>query len=233
MAHHRSSRGIVLIEVVVSMAILSMMVLSVWSGFQGTIQASELADRVQDRYRGVRIALNRMASEIPLAYLSYNRPPDEDRHFTLFEGQKSTGSSILTFSSFAHKRMRKDSNESDQSVIQYFVADDPEDSSKKNLYRRETRRLTGDLPEELERFAPAYILCENVKSLDLYFWDVAEEEWREDWSTVRSDEQADRLPTRVKIVLTVPSEDEEVSEPLIFTTQTKLFMQEKLDGTRS
>ena len=193
------TRGMALIEVIVAMAILSMMVLSVWSGFQSTMRASEIADEIQHRYRGVRVAMNRMASEIPLAYLSFNRPPDETRHYTLFEGRRDFGASSLTFSSFAHLRIRKDSDESDQSQIQYFIAEDPSDSRIKHLYRRESRRLTGDLPEEMERFAPAYILCENVEQLEFFFWDETNEEWREEWSTVRNDSQPDRIPQRVRI----------------------------------
>lgn len=222
-------RGMTLIEVMVALGILTMMVVSVWSGFEGTVKAGEISDKVQSRYQSIRSALNRMAVEIPHAYLSYSQSIDEQRHFTLFDGQERSGSSILTFSSFAHLRLRKDSNEGDQSLIQYFVARDPEDSGKKNLYRRETRRLTGDLPEELERFAPAYILCEDVDELHIEYWDEVKEEWRREWATIRNDEQPDRLPERVRIELVVKDDEGERQR---FFTQTVLFMNEKLDTKR-
>lgn len=222
--------GMALIEVIVALAILSMMVVSVWSGFDATVRASEISTEVQERYQSIRGALNRMASEIPHAYLSYNRPVEESRHFTIFDGRVESGSSILTFSGFAHLRMRKDSNEGDQSLIQYFVAPDPNDSQKNNLYRRETSRLTGDLPEDLDRFAPAYILCEDVESVRFTYWDEVNQDWRNEWTTVRNDEQADRVPERVRIELAV--RDRENDETLRFFTQTALFMTEKLDAKR-
>lgn len=229
MMHRSKPRGMALIEVMVALGILTMMVASVWSGFEGTVRASEISQKVQTRYQSIRSALNRMTVEIPHAYLSYGQSMDEQRHFTIFDGQIISGSSILTFSSFAHLRLRKDSNEGDQSLIQYFVAQDPTDSNKKNLYRRESKRLTGDLPEDLERFAPAYILCEDVDAVHFQYWDEVQEEWRKDWTTIRNDAQPDRLPERVRIELVIRDEEDELQS---FFTQTVLFMNEKLDAKR-
>lgn len=224
-----SARGMALIEVLVALGILTMMVASVWSGFDGTVRAREISEKVQTRYQSIRSALNRMAVEIPHAYLSYSQASDEQRHLTIFDGRVESNSSILTFSSFAHLRIRKHSKEGDQSLIQYFVDVDPTDSSRRNLYRRESKRLTGDLPEEMERFEPAYILCEDVDGVQFEYWDEVQEEWRREWNTMRNDEQADRLPERVRIKLTVRDEE---GEPMEFSTQTILFMSEKLDAKR-
>jgi general secretion pathway protein J len=222
-------RGMTMVEVVIAMAILAMMTVSVWSSFSATVKATEVVGDVQARYNGVRSAMNRMASEISMAYLSFNRPPGEVKHYTLFEGRADFDKDNLTFSNFAHLRMRMHANESDQSVIQYFVADDPEDSNRQHLYRRETRRLMGDLPEELENFEAAYVLLEDVKKLQFEYYDVTNDEWLEEWQTTVSGAQPDRLPQRVKITLVI--EDDEGEEEL-YTTQTILFMQEKIDFSK-
>lgn len=227
---HTHARGMALIEVVVAMAIMSMVVVAVWSSFQTTVKAIELSEQSYDRYQGIRGALNRMANEISLSYLSFNRPPDEAKHYTLFEGRPGAEGPTLTFSAFAHLRVRKHANESDQSLIQYFVAQDPNDSGRKHLFRRETPRLTGDLPEELERYAPAYILCEDVERIEFMFWDQLEEDWRPEWSTVSNDAQPDRLPQRVMISLILVDDEGEESR---FTTQTTIYMQEKLNLSQS
>ncbi len=227
---HDRSRGMTLIEVLVSLAILSMITVSVWSSFSATTRAMDDVGEVQERYSTVRSAMNRMTTEISMAYLSFNRPQFETRHFTLFEGRADFGKDNLTFSAFAHLRMRMDANESDQSVIQYFVADDEEDSSKQNLYRRETRRLTGDLPEQLELFEPAYVLLEDVKSLEFKYWEPAQEAWISEWHTTIRDAQPDRLPPRVMI--TIGLEDEDGDEEF-FTTQTTILLQEKLDLSKN
>jgi general secretion pathway protein J len=223
------ARGMTMVEVLVAMAILAMMTVSVWSSFAATTKAMDEVGKIQDRYAGVRSALNRMASEISMAYLSFNRLSTETRHFTLFEGRADFDKDNLTFSNFAHLRMRMHANESDQGVIQYFVADDAENGKRQHLYRRETRRLMGDLPEDLENFEAGYVLLEDIKSLDFEYWDYINQEWLEEWQTTSRSAQPDRLPQRVKITIGIEDED---GEEEFFTTQTVLFMQEKIDFSK-
>ena len=221
-----TNRGMTMIEVLVAMAIVTMMMLGVWRSFSATVTAMEMTEDIQERYATVRNAMDRMSSEIAGSYLSFNRPPEETRHFTLFEGRSDARGDNLTFSAFAHLRIRKDVNESDQTVIQYFIADDPEDSDRQHLYRRETRRLTGDLPEDLRRYAPAYVMCEDVEELRFRYWDPTREEWLDEWRTTVVDGQPDRLPPRVEISMTIidPGGEEQT-----FVTQTMIVMQEKID----
>ncbi len=227
MASHRHRlKGMTLIEVIVAMAIVTVMMLSVWRSFSATVTATEMTVDIQQRYATVRNAMDRMSIELSSAYLSFNRQPQETKHFTLFEGRTGNAGDSVTFSSFSHLRIRRDANESDQSVIQYFLAEDPEDSSRQHLYRRETKRLTGDLPEYLRRYAPAYVMCEDVHSLEFTYWDPLRREWLEEWRTTAVDQQPDRLPPRVKIKLGIMNDDREIE---YFVTQTVLPMQEKID----
>lgn len=220
------ARGMTMIEVLVAMAIVTIMMLGVWRSFSATVTNSEMTGDIQERYSTVRNAMDRMAAELATAYLSFNRNSAETRHFTLFEGRSEGDGDSVTFSSFGHLRIRKDANESDQTVIQYFLAADPEDSSRTHLFRRETRRLTGDRPEDLRRFAPAYVLCEDVESLEFEYWDPTRTEWLDEWRTTVSEGQPDRLPARVRIKLGIKDDDGEVQ---YFVTQTILPMQEKID----
>ncbi len=219
-------RGMTLIEVLVSMAIVSMMVAGAWSMFRGTVRSMETAEQIQDRYNSIRSAMDRMSSEISMAYLSFNRPTDEVRHFTYFEGRSDRGSDSLTFSSFAHLRLRKDATESDQTIIQYYLDDDPDQSGQKNLYRREDRRLHGDLPEDVGRYVPSYVMCEDVLSLEFSYWDASREEWLDEWRTTVNDAQPGRLPPRVKIRFGVDDGDGETE---YFVAQTTTVLSEKID----
>ncbi|HEY8375749.1 MAG TPA: type II secretion system protein GspJ [Nannocystis sp.] len=223
-------RGVSLLEVLVAVAMIVMMTASVYASFSTTAQNMRHAEKIQQKYSVLRNCLARMTSEIAMAYLSHNRPASDDRHYTLFEGRDQFTSDSLTFSAFAHIRMRKDADESDQSVIQYFLYKDPNDGSRTHLYRRESRRLMGDLPERLEEYFPAYVFCEDVRSFDVKYWDNKRVEWRDEWRTIKQDMQPNRLPERVKITLGVwdPEQGKEVK----YTTQTLLFMQERLDFSR-
>ena len=233
-----AQRGMTLIEVMISLAVLGMLMVSVWSSFNGTLRALEVGEEIQSRYSIVRNGVQtgvaspsssngmlRIESELSMSYLSFNRPLDETKHYTLFEGRDSFTSDSLTFSSYAHLRVRKDANESDQSVIQYFLEADPEDRTRIHLYRRESRRLTGDRPEDLERFFPAYVLIEDVVSFDVKYWDQQLLDWRDEWRTMSLDYQPDRLPQRVKIKIGIRDGEDVV----YFTTQVVLMMQEKID----
>jgi general secretion pathway protein J len=221
----RRSLGLTLIEVMISMAVMSMIVMSVWSSFRGTLDGMKLTEDVQLRYSIVRNGLVRMQSELEMSYLSFNRPLDDVRHYTLFDVADSGKRDDLTFSSFAHLRVRKDANESDQTVLQYFVEKDPEDSTRTHLYRRETRRLTGDRADQFDEYFPAYVLIEDVEEFNVESWDERQREWLDEWRTTKNDMQPDRLPTRVRITLVVRDDEELVK----FTMQSVIPMQEKVD----
>lgn len=221
----RHSLGLTLIEVMISMAVMSMIVVSVWSSFRGTLDGMALTEEVQLRYSIVRNGLVRMQSELEMSYLSFGRPLDDVRHYTLFDVADSGKRDDLTFSTFAHLRVRKDANESDQAVIQYFIEKDPEDSSRTHLYRRETRRLTGDRADQFDEYFPAYVLIEDVDEFNVECWDERQREWLDEWRTTKNDMQPDRLPTRVRIKIKVRDGDELVQ----FTAQAVLPMQEKID----
>jgi general secretion pathway protein J len=223
---HRKHRGMTLMEVMISLAVLSMIVVSVWSSFKGTIDGIATTEDMQKRYSIVRNGLARITSELSMSYLSFNRPLGDPKHYTLLEGRDSFDTDSLTFSTFAHLRIRKDANESDQTVVQYFVMKDPEDSDRSHLYRRETRRLTGDLPERFEDFFPAYVVIEDVVSFDVKYWDNRQFEFIDEWRTMATDMQPDRLPERLKITIGVVDFDGEVVE---FTAQAIPMMQERID----
>lgn len=220
-------RGLTLLEILVAVAVMTMMTASVYASFRTTAQSMRHAEKLQQRYSVLRNCLSRMGAELSMSYLSFNRPSDEAKHYTLFEGRDSFNNDSVTFTSFSHVRMRKDANESDQTLVQYVIAKDPKDASRSHLYRRASRRLTGDRPEDMYLYHPAYVFCEDVKSFDVKYWDAQRIEWRDEWRTMKQDMQPDRLPERVKISLGVY--DAELGKEVKYTTQTLLFMQEKLD----
>lgn len=222
----RTSLGMTLIEVMISLAVLGMIVVSVWSSFNGTVRGMETSEEVQKRYGIIRNGLARLTSEISMTYLSYNRPPDDPLHYTYFEGRNELGNDSLTFSSFAHLRVRKDANESDQSIIQYFVAPDPEDGQRSHLYRRESRHLVGLKVEDLADYYPAYVVIEDVLEFELKYWDVRQLEWLDEWRTTKVDMQPDRIPERVRIKIVVRDVD---GDPLEFHTQAVTMMLERID----
>jgi len=209
-------------EVLVSLAILAGMSTIVWGSFSMTSRTKRKVEDIEDRYHQIRLAMNRMAREISMAYLSKNDQPMAQTPRTMFIHSRESSVDELMFSNFAHTRLREEAKECDQAVIRYFSAADPEDSSQTNLMRRETRRL-GSLKPEDE--GPAYVMLEDIEELHFEFFDDQMNEWKDTWNTRSLDGQPDRLPAKIKIELTV---EDYWGKEITFVTATRIFVRNPL-----
>lgn len=218
----RGAGGFTLMEVLISLSILAGMSTIVWGSFSMTAETKRKVEEIEDRYHQIRLSLNRMSRELSMAYLSKNDQPMAQTPRTLFTHTRNSSVDELMFSNFAHVRMRENAKECDQGVIRYFSATDPDDSSITNLMRRETRRLGSLKPDEE---GPAYILLQDVEELHFEFFDEQMNEWRDTWNTRSLDGQPDRLPTKVKIELTVKDER---GKEITFITATRVFVRNPL-----
>ncbi|MEO6953056.1 MAG: prepilin-type N-terminal cleavage/methylation domain-containing protein [Polyangia bacterium] len=217
-------RGFTLIEVMVSVAILAMMSTLVWSSFKQTSLTKKNVESQALRYRTVRLALDRMAKELTMAFLSQDEDPSQPERRTRFVGKPQGHMHNLTFSYFGHQRLYEDAPEGDTAVVMYFSEPDREKRGTTNLMRRESRRLGNIKPEDLS--GETDVMCDDVVQLKVTYYDSRAKEWREEWNTTSADGQPDRLPSKVKIVLTV---HDERGQEVPFTTQVHIAMQEPLN----
>lgn len=218
----QTQMGFTLIEVMLSVAITVMITTMVWGSFSLTSRARKKADRLSARYHQLRLAMNRMAREISMAYLSKHDQVGALVPRTLFESKRQARVDELTFSAVAHVRLQENAKESDQAMIRYFAAPDPENRRQTNLMRREAVRLGSDRPGEI---GPAYTMLEDIESLRFEFFDPVANEWKDSWNTRSVDGQPDRLPNRVKILLEAKDEQ---GKTLRLQTQTKVYLQDAL-----
>jgi general secretion pathway protein J len=104
----------------------------------------------------------------------------------------------------------RDAHESDQNEISYFVTDHPDPPPDRNgdrrpqrvLARREQNRIDND-PQS---GGTIQILVEDVIELEMEYFDPISGEWVDRWDTRDVSHQPNRLPTQVKIFLTVRDE---------------------------
>ena len=89
--------------------------------------------------------------------------------------------------------------------------------------RRETRRLGNEKFENLR--GEADVIFTGIERFKLTYWDAKNQEWKDSWNTQAAEGAANRLPDKIKIVLTFVDEN---GKDVALTTETRIFMQETL-----
>ncbi len=191
-------RAMTLIELLIAMAILAFIGVLVFLSIDGMRRSREGVDRISDRYREGRLAMARIARELQGAYLSAHAPIDESLQVvkTSFIGEPGTPASRLDFNSFAHRRLRANTRESDQAEISYFGSEDPDRGGVVDLARREA-------PPDLEplRGGKVDVLATDIDLFQLQYLDPLTGMWREEWDSTSVVGERGRLPVQVKVVL--------------------------------
>jgi general secretion pathway protein J len=217
--------GFTLVEVLLAVGIVVIITTLLWGSFSSTLRIKRNTEEMQDRYHTIYVALDRMARDINLAYLSQNELPsvvDRRTYFVYQPGMLTR----LDFSSLGHQHVYRDSREGDTGIVSYYLAPDPVDRQRTHLWRRESRRLVS-LPELPKTSGEAFVVCPDATSFRVSFFDSRQNEWRDDWNTTTADGQPNRLPARVHVELTVKDER---GVSATFGTDAKIRMDEPVDG---
>lgn len=168
-AMNKNCKGMTLIEVMIALAIFSAVaVFAVMSTRTGMNIRSKVSDE-NDYYHTARTVLRHMQKDISLAFHSpldtrrsvqYRQTLPQFDQYQVFSFFRGTKDSIL-FSSSSHRRMYKDTNETDTCEISYTIETDQKDSSKNNLVKRESPFID----DKIEEGGAKYILAEGVEEL--------------------------------------------------------------------
>lgn len=218
-----AQRGFTLIEVLISLTIMALMMTIAWSTTASSVQTKKFFENYEQRNHEVRIALARMVEDISGAYISSNQAADLNEPRTIFLGKSSGSVEELRFSSFAHRILWADANESEQTMIYYFGDGDPEERGQTNLYRRESRRLSSEGWEEVP--AEVDVLVRDVTRVEFEYFDPKDDEWKDGWDTSGADAQKSRMPERVRIKITIEDGD---GDEVVYQTQARIMLQEEL-----
>lgn len=221
----RSQGGFTLMEVLMTLTILSFMMVMGWATTTRTATTKLQVEEADERNHEIRMALTRMARDLSHAYLSANERNRDDDPRTLLVAQRDTPVTELRFSSLAHEVLWADAAESEQTMITYVAERDPDDPTKTNVLRRELRRLPTENVPWRDVPADVDLLVRDVQSLQFEFYDWRDEEWQPEWDTTAADRERGRLPYRVRIELVVESRG---GRELTFSTQARVALQEEL-----
>ena len=218
-------RGLTLIEVSMAVGILALMATLTWGSIARSFDAYEAVTDIDRRYHNVRVAMNRMATELSMAFLTSDQRHRNSRTgrkwITHFKSDPKGDFHEIHFVSFSHQLLRSDAKESDQNEIAYFGDRDRDNPDVMNLMRREASIID----TEWEEGGRAYALAENITSFKLRFWNDRKQDWTDEWDTENTEFRG-RLPSIVEITMTT---DDENGEELKFVTKTRINLTKQLD----
>jgi general secretion pathway protein J len=197
--HRRATSGFTLIELLISITVLAMISMLIYFAFAGMRNSKEGVGRLGDRLHEGREGLRRITRELQSAYISNHVPLNQSLQVvkTQFKGHRGTPAARVDFNSFAHRRLDRDSHESDQAEIGYFGASNPKNRDIVDL----VRRVDTSPDTEPDEGGRVDVLVPDIDLFDLSYLDPQTGEWAESWDTTESIGQPGRLPLQVRVII--------------------------------
>ncbi len=252
----RASAGFTLVEVLLAVAIMASISAVAWVSISNMFETRDFLEERYERFQIVRLSMNRMATEIGGAYLAgpdhggEPLPGEEDANRLMEEDERGARrdmrepvqfgmigrSDRLNFTSLAHVRTLDGERASHHAEIGYFVRRGYTDDGR--AVQQLMRRHDTTLDDNIERGGSVYLMVPEIESIKFEYWDagdvqlgtmreVAQGRWVNEWDTTRR-EFAGRLPSRVRITLTLPAQGPR-GRAEVFTTQARIEMTEVLE----
>lgn len=190
-----------LVEILVAITILAIVSTVVFGGFSQTMRNKRRIEEQADRAHVIRVAMERMVSELSMAYVSAHRPIDPSLQTmnTCFIGGRGRRGHRIDFTSFSHRRLYRDAHESDQNELSYFLTENPNQRDQLVLARRQQSRIDHDP----QTGGTIQVLVEDVVDFQAEYLDPNTNLWTNSWDTQNLTNQPNRLPAQVKLMLTV------------------------------
>lgn len=198
--------GFTLVEVLIALAILTIIGAISFMAIGNAIEVRDWLAREDEVDRSARVALTRVTRELSLAFLT-EQTQAVNSYRTVFVGTDGSDADSVWFSTMSHHRTLRDSRECDQSEVTLWTQEDS-DSGGLVLLHRESPRIDQE-PDEGGAVLP---LATGVKRFELRYLDPVTNEWRDDWDTTGID-TTNRLPRAIEVllVLIAPDPDDEDS----------------------
>ncbi len=217
----RGQRGLTLLEIMVSLGIIALIATLIYGALDGMSRSREGLSRIGDRYHQGRTAVSRITRELQSAFISMHFPSNQAllTRSTLFLGKDSSREDRIDFTAFAHRRLGRNTHESDQCELSYFTARDPDVSGKVDLVRREDPTIDLDP----DKGGTVLVVAEDVAEFDLRYFDPVAQLWTDSWDSSATTGQLARLPSQVKVTLVLNHGPGD--KPIRFATKIPVHMQ--------
>jgi general secretion pathway protein J len=217
----------------IALAIFSMIAIATVQSTTSAFKVDKSVSTETDFYQNIRIAFWHMERDIALAYHSLPDTKLGDyyrRQSTIDSGIASqykptsffTGTEEkLTFSSSSHKRLYKNTQETDTCEISYFPQSDEDDPSIQTLRKRESPFIDSDFDEGGVTFK----IVDKIESVKFKYFTRkgfgAEGKWLDKWDSTDGEFRF-MFPEAVEVIITV-ADPFKKDEKLSFTERIKIL----------
>lgn len=213
-----------MIEVVVAIGILAMVGVLIHGVIDSLSRGKKGEGMRAERVHEGREALQRIVRDLSSAYLSMHIPTNQSLQTerTAFVGRHAGQFDRIDFASFAHRRTERDSHQSDQAEVGYFVVPDPDVPDKMDLVRRE------QTPIDIEPLKGGIsdLVAEDLETFELRYLDPLTGQWVETWDSTQVTGQPNRVPLAVRVKLVLKGVGN--GSPYSYTTKIFLPIQQPL-----
>lgn len=228
------NRGFTLLEVLISMAVLAMIMGSVWGATKQSLDSKERVEKRDAIYQGARVALRKISDDISMAFLI--KSPAErtataavtgtataevqtrPRPITFFIGEDRGDRDEVRFTTLSNIRLFKNAKQSDQAKVSYSAKPSPDDSQVINLIRT----FSPHLNEENTVEGTSFVIAENIQEFSVEYYDLRKQEWGRTWNSETIDWK-DRLPRAVRITIAFPDPEND-RESIVLKTATMIAL---------
>jgi prepilin-type N-terminal cleavage/methylation domain-containing protein len=186
--------GFTLVEILIAIVIISIVLSTVYVSYSNTMRIVHDIEYEDQLYKTARTAMDRMIKDLSSLQTSAG---DFDFHAEkkMFRNRQFYS---LTFWAASHLALGEGEGDGAPAVISYFVQKD-EAQEGFSLYRAD---VPGAKPSPGKNISGGYVICRNIDSFNLKFYDYSDNEV-ESWDTTSAyeDEQQGKAPVSVKIEL--------------------------------
>lgn len=207
--HHSCSRGFTLLEILIAIAILSIVLSTIYAAYSGTLTVIKQLDEDSRAYSMARMTLDRMNRDLS----SLQRFGD---NFFL-QSQKNTMGThefgSLAFWSAAHLVFGEDELSGSPSSIAYFVKEDKNGGF--SLWRSDVAETR---PSPDQKVDNGVIICQNLQALSFKFYDEGGQEYGS-WDTASSSGTQNGMPPVLVQIELVLANTRDVEKPYRFITR--------------
>lgn len=199
------NRGFTLIEILISVALISLIMLMIWQTTSQTLSAKRRMEKRDAVFHSARVSMDKMVQDFSQAFLlkgeaHLGKKQGSPILKTVFRGEADQAS----FPSLSHLRLFSGSRESESAEVAYKLENDV-------LLRRESKGID-DNPEEGGVWVP---LAKGIKKIGFEYYDGTKFDWKNSWNSESIEKEQLPRAVRVQIVFEDPGRPE---EELPFTT---------------